>query len=47
MGVPAILGKNGVEDVIGFDLDEKETAALQVSLDAVKKNIKTMEDLGF
>ena len=47
IGVPAILGENGVEEVVDFDLDEKETAALQVSLDAVKKNLEFMTSLGF
>jgi malate dehydrogenase len=47
MGVPAILGENGVEEVIDFELNELETSQLQVSLDAVKGNVKVMEDLGF
>ena len=47
MGVPAILGKNGVEEVVDFDLNDEEKKALEVSLQAVKNNVKTMEDLGF
>ena len=47
IGVPAILGENGVEEVVGFDLNEDETAKLNVSLNAVKKNLAFMEELGF
>ncbi len=47
MGVPAILGENGVEEVVDFELNEEETAKLQVSLQAVKDNVAKMESLGF
>ncbi len=47
MGVPAILGRNGVEEVIDLELNEEEKEQLCKSLEAVKKNIKTLDELGF
>ena len=47
IGVPAILGENGVEEVVDFELSEDENAKLTVSLNAVKNNLKTMAELGF
>jgi malate dehydrogenase len=47
MGVPAILGENGVEEVVDFELNDEEKAKLNESLNAVKKNIEVMESLGF
>jgi len=37
VGVPAILGKNGVEKVIELDLNESEQALLEKSVDHVKQ----------
>ena len=36
LGVPAILGKNGIEEIIELDLNEQETKDLKTSADAVK-----------
>jgi len=47
IGVPAILGINGVEEVVDFDLSDDEAAKLEVSLNAVKKNLAFMAELGF
>ena len=37
VGVPVIIGKDGVEQVIEIALDDKAKAGLQVSIDAVKE----------
>lgn len=47
LGVPAILGENGVEKVIELSLDKEEQAALDNSINAVKNLTKEMEALGF
>jgi len=47
LGVPAILGENGVEKVIELSLDKDEQAALDNSINAVKNLTKEMEALGF
>jgi malate dehydrogenase len=44
-GVPAQLGRKGVEKVIEYKLDEVEKAALEQSAEAVKESIVTMESL--
>ena len=36
VGVPVIIGENGIEKVIEIDLDKDEAAMLQKSVDAVK-----------
>jgi len=36
LGVPAVLGKNGIEKIIELDLNEQETKDLKISADAVK-----------
>ncbi len=47
VGVPAVLGKNGVEKVVELSLNEEETAMLNNSVNAVKSLIADMERLGF
>jgi len=47
LGVPAVLGANGVERIIELKLNEEETAALEVSTNAVKSLIEAMSNLGF
>ncbi|WP_425392163.1 malate dehydrogenase [Ekhidna sp.] len=37
IGVPAIIGANGVEKIVDIDLDDAEQAKLQESADAVRK----------
>jgi malate dehydrogenase len=39
IGVPALLGKNGIERIVELDLDESEMAQLRSSADAVKKGV--------
>ena len=45
VGVPVILGANGVEKVVELQLDEQENADFQHSVDAVKELVASMEKL--
>jgi malate dehydrogenase len=47
VGVPAILGSNGVEKIIDFGLDSEEKAAFDHSVKAVKDLVEDMKRLGF
>ena len=47
VGVPAILGANGVERVVELSLNDEEQAALDKSVSAVKKLVEDMDRLGF
>jgi malate dehydrogenase len=47
VGVPAVLGANGVEKVMEFELDAEEKALLDNSAKAVKDLVADMERLGF
>ncbi|MDH3972975.1 MAG: malate dehydrogenase [Deltaproteobacteria bacterium] len=42
MGVPVLLGKNGVEKVIEIELSDDEKKALDHSLDDVKRNVEKL-----
>jgi malate dehydrogenase len=46
LGVPVVLGKNGVERVIELDLNQEEKALLQSSRKAVKEVMEVLEKLG-
>jgi malate dehydrogenase len=46
-GVPAVLGSDGVEKIIEFDLNDEEQAAFNNSVSAVKGLVADMERLGF
>jgi malate dehydrogenase len=46
VGVPAVLGSNGVEKIIEFELDSEERALLDNSVNAVKTLVVDMERLG-
>jgi malate dehydrogenase len=46
VGVPAILGKNGVEQVVTFDLTDEEQAAFAHSAAAVQKTVDEVEEMG-
>jgi malate dehydrogenase len=46
VGVPAILGANGVEKVVEFSLNEEEQALMNNSVDAIKKLVEDMQRLG-
>ncbi len=45
LGVPVVLGKNGIEKIIELDLSEDEKAALNDSAKDVKTNIDAMQKL--
>ena len=45
VGVPVILGSNGVERIIELQLTAEEKANFQKSVDAVKSLVKTMGEL--
>lgn len=45
VGVPVILGANGVEKVIQLDLNEQEKIALKESVDHVKKLVAKVDEL--
>lgn len=47
LGVPAVLGENGIEQIVEFTLNETEQAALDNSINHVKKVIADMENLGY
>ncbi len=47
VGVPAVLGANGIERIIEFSLDAEEKAALDNSVNAVKELVEAMTRLGF
>ena len=39
IGVPTVIGSNGIEKIIEFDLLPKEKEMLNNTLDAVKKTV--------
>jgi len=45
VGVPVMLGANGVEKVIELDLNEKESSELAVSVDHVKELVSVVETM--
>ncbi len=47
VGVPAVLGADGVEKVVEFSLDDQEQKLLDNSVSAVKSLVTDMERLGF
>ncbi len=47
VGVPAVLGANGVEKVVEFALDDQEQSLLDNSVKAVTTLVADMERLGF
>jgi malate dehydrogenase len=47
VGVPAVLGSNGVEKIVEFELNSEERALLDNSVNAVKGLVADMERLGF
>ena len=47
VGVPAVLGENGVEKILEFELSPDEKTAFQNSVDSVKKLIDDLKRLGY
>lgn len=46
IGVPAVIGKNGVERVIELDLNAEEKAAFEKSAEAVAKTNSVLKEMG-
>ncbi len=47
VGVPVVLGKEGVEKIIEVDLNEEEQAMMDVSVDSVKGLVADLKRLNF
>ncbi|GAB4229705.1 MAG: malate dehydrogenase [Ekhidna sp.] len=45
IGVPAIIGRNGIEKIVEIELDDAEKANLQESADAVKKTNGVLSEM--
>ena len=45
LGVPVVLGKNGIEEIIELDLNEDEKALLSESVDAVKSVMAVLDNM--
>jgi len=45
LGVPVVLGKNGVEKIIDLKLNEEETKNMNISCAAVKDVMKALDDM--
>ncbi|MFW5694427.1 MAG: malate dehydrogenase [Alkalispirochaeta sp.] len=45
LGVPVLLGRNGVEKIYELDLTEQERTALNGSAEAVQEGVKTLESI--
>ena len=46
-GVPVILGRNGVEEIIEMDLDEETKAKFKVSVDSIREGIDILDENKF
>ncbi len=47
VGVPVILGKNGVEKIIEMELDDTVKAKFKTSVESIKEGIAVLEENGF
>ncbi len=47
IGLPARLGRNGVEDILEVGLSDKEQALLDASAEHVRRNLETLRQKGF
>jgi malate dehydrogenase len=47
IGVPAVIGANGVEKIIELDLDEETKVKFSKSIDSVRESIAILKDGGF
>src|SRR3546814_15870555 len=45
VGVPVIIGKDGVEQVVEIELDDEAKANLQVSVDAVMERLEACKGI--
>ncbi len=47
LGVPVVLGANGVEEIITLDLDDDTKAKLDTSVKSIQENINILKEEGF
>jgi malate dehydrogenase len=47
VGVPCVIGANGVEKVIELDFDEETKAKFAKSIASIKENIAILTESGF
>jgi len=47
VGVPVVLGANGIEKIIELELDEETKAKFKISVDSIKEGIEILEENGF
>ena len=45
IGVPVILGKNGIEKIVELDLNADEKAKFKASAESVRGNVSALKDL--
>ena len=45
IGVPIVVGKNGVEEIVTMELNEEEKALFDASAKSVKENEDMLDDL--
>jgi len=45
LGVPVVLGKNGIEKIIELDLNDEEKSLLDVSRDHVKEVMEVLDKI--
>ena len=45
IGVPVILGKNGIEKIVQIDLDDEEKKQLMLSAETVKKTNEMLSEM--
>jgi len=45
LGVPAVLGKNSIEDIIQLDLNEEEKSMLKHSASLVREDINLLKSM--
>jgi malate dehydrogenase len=45
VGVPTMLGRDGIEEIVEIELDDAEKQELQKSADSVQELVKAMENL--
>ena len=47
VGVPVVLGSNGVEKIIELDLDDETKAKFKISVDSIQEGIDVLKENGF
>ena len=47
VGVPVVLGANGVKEIIELDLDEETSAKFKISVDSIREGIDILEENNF